>query len=44
MDDYFLIISGSRLPMKLPTLVNNTSTKIAPIVSSAKATNVILKM
>lgn len=39
-----IIISGAGLPMKLPTLINNTSTKIAPIVSSAKATNVILKM
>ena len=39
-----LIISGAGLPMDLPTLVKGSTTKIAPIVSSIKATNVILKM
>lgn len=39
-----LIISGAGLPTKLPELVKGTKAKIAPIVSSAKAANVILKM
>lgn len=39
-----LIISGAGLPTDLPSLVKGSSTKIAPIVSSVKATNVILKM
>lgn len=39
-----IIISGAGLPMKLPSLVKNSSTKIAPIVSSSKAANLILKM
>lgn len=39
-----LIISGAGLPSKLPSLTKGTSTKIAPIVSSAKAANLILKM
>ena len=39
-----IIISGAGLPMKLPNLIKNSKTKIAPIVSSSKAANVILKM
>ena len=37
------IISGAGLPMKLPELVGNAKTKIAPIVSSGKAANLILR-
>lgn len=39
-----LIISGAGLPMTLPTIVEGSNTKIAPIVSSAKAAKVICKM
>ncbi len=39
-----VIISGAGLPITLPELVRGYATKIAPIVSSLKATNVILKM
>lgn len=39
-----LIISGAGLPLELPSLVEKTKTKIAPIVSSKKAAEVILKM
>ena len=39
-----LIISGAGLPTKLPSLVKGTSVKIAPIISTSKAANVILKM
>lgn len=39
-----LIISGAGLPTKLPELVKNTEVKIAPIVSSLKATKTILKV
>lgn len=39
-----LIISGAGLPTKLPELVKNTNVKIAPIVSSLKATKTILKV
>lgn len=39
-----LIISGAGLPTKLPSLVKNTKVKIAPIISTSKACNVILKM
>lgn len=39
-----VIISGAGLPIALPELVKGYNTKIAPIVSSLKATNVILKM
>lgn len=39
-----VIISGAGLPITLPELVKGYSTKIAPIVSSLKATSVILKM
>lgn len=38
-----LIISGAGLPMNLPGLVKGTNTKLAPIVSSAKAAKVILR-
>lgn len=38
-----LIISGAGLPINLPEYVKNTKVKIAPIVSSLKATNVICK-
>ena len=38
-----LIISGAGLPLKLPEFIGDSLIKIAPIVSSAKATNVILK-
>ncbi len=39
-----LIISGAGLPINLPEYVENSKTKIAPIVSSLKAAMVILKM
>lgn len=39
-----LIISGAGLPTKLPELVKNTKVKIAPIVSSLRATKTILKV
>lgn len=39
-----LIISGAGLPLQLPKLVKNSNTKIAPIVSSSKAANILLKM
>ena len=40
-----VIISGAGLPMNLPELVGETcKTKIAPIVSSKRATQLILKM
>lgn len=38
-----LIVSGAGLPTKLPELVKNTKTRIAPIVSSVKSANVICK-
>lgn len=38
-----LIISGAGLPMKLPELTKGSHTKIAPIVSSLKSAEVILK-
>lgn len=37
-----LIISGAGLPLNLPEITKGTSTKIAPIVSSAKGVKVIL--
>ena len=37
------IISGAGLPLKLPSLVDNENVLLAPIVSSAKAFNVIAK-
>lgn len=38
-----LIISGAGLPMELPKLVEGSKTKIAPIVSTVKATRVICR-
>lgn len=38
-----LIISGAGLPMTLPALVQGSKTKIAPIVSSLKSAQVILR-
>ncbi len=37
-----LIISGAGLPIALPKLVKGSNTKIAPIVSSAKAARIIM--
>lgn len=37
-----LIISGAGLPLALPKLVKDSTTKIAPIVSSAKAARIII--
>lgn len=39
-----LIVSGAGLPVNLPEFTKGTNTKIAPIVSSVKAANIILKM
>lgn len=39
-----VIISGAGLPMDLPKLVGDSKTKIAPIVSSRRAAQLILKM
>lgn len=39
-----VVISGAGLPVNLPKLVEGSDTKIAPIVSTEKAANVILKM
>lgn len=39
-----LIVSGAGLPMDLPQLVEGFKTKIAPIVSSGKAAQVICKL
>lgn len=39
-----IIISGAGLPVSLPEYVEGFDTKIAPIVSSEKAANVILRM
>jgi len=39
-----IIISGAGLPVTLPELVKGAKTKIAPIISTAKAAVVILKM
>ena len=36
-----VIISGAGLPLKLPSLIKNTRTKLVPIVSSARAALVI---
>lgn len=36
-----VIISGAGLPLKLPSLVKNNRTKLLPIVSSARATQLI---
>ncbi len=37
------IVSGAGLPLKLPELIKGASTKLVPIVSSAKAANIIIK-
>lgn len=39
----YLIISGAGLPSHLPKFTKGSNVKIAPIVSSLKATKVILK-
>ncbi len=39
-----IIISGAGLPTNLPEIVKGSNVKIAPIVSSLKATKVILKL
>lgn len=39
-----LIISGAGLPVDLPAYVEETDTKIAPVVSSEKAARILLKM
>lgn len=39
-----LIVSGAGLPTTLPELVENTKTKIAPIVSSIKSAKVICRL
>lgn len=39
-----LIVSGAGLPTNLPKFVENTKTKIAPIVSSVKSAKVICKL
>lgn len=39
-----LIICGAGLPSNLPKFIKGTKTKIAPIVSSAKAASVIMKL
>jgi nitronate monooxygenase len=38
-----LIVSGAGLPIALPKLVKGSNTKIAPIVSSAKAAKIIIR-
>ena len=38
-----LIVSGAGLPIELPGLVEGSSTRIAPIVSTEKSAKVILK-
>lgn len=37
-----VIISGAGLPLKLPALAQNSKTKIAPVISSAKAAKILL--
>lgn len=39
-----LIISGAGLPKELPELIKGTKTKIAPIISSARAAKLITKL
>lgn len=39
-----IIFSGAGLPADLPSYVKNTKTKIAPIISSARAYSVLLKL
>lgn len=43
-DGIDLIVSGAGLPTELPELVEGSNTKIAPIVSSGKAAQVICKL
>ena len=38
------IVSGAGLPLKLPEFTNGTSTKLVPIVSSARAADIILRV
>jgi nitronate monooxygenase len=38
-----IIISGAGLPLNLPSLTNNSSVAIVPVVSSARAMNVIMR-
>lgn len=38
-----IIISGAGIPLKLPALVEGSSIKIAPIVSSGKAASIIIR-
>lgn len=38
-----LIVSGAGLPVDLPAYVKGSNTKVAPIVSTCKSANVILK-
>lgn len=44
MEKVDLIISGAGIPKNLPDLVKGSATKIAPIVSSAKAADTIVKL
>jgi nitronate monooxygenase len=39
-----VIISGAGLPLKLPSLIKNSRTKLIPIVSSGRAANIICAM
>ncbi len=39
-----IIISGAGLPLELPSLIEGSNTMIAPIVSSLKAAQIILKL
>jgi len=39
-----VIISGAGLPLKLPSFIKNEKTKLVPIVSSARAANIICSM
>jgi nitronate monooxygenase len=39
-----IIVSGAGLPLDLPEFVKDTKTKIIPIISSAKAANLITKL
>jgi len=37
------IASGAGLPLKLPEIIDNSPTKLIPIISSARAANIIIK-
>jgi nitronate monooxygenase len=39
-----VIISGAGLPLKLPSLIKNHTTKLVPIVSSGRATQIIINV